>query len=172
MLSLHSAGARSAHDSRTARFVTCAHSACGRGFFLCRSCDRGNKYCSKECAAAARRQYLVPIRRKYASSPEGLEDHREHVARYRDRLKQARLVMDLRRQKPGTTCNLPPRSGPIVMETMADAGEKAGPLVLPALHSELSAPPAQPRGPHPPGVRCARCRRVVFRVHLEPPRRQ
>ncbi len=172
MLSLHSSEAGTAHDTRTARFLTCAHSACGRGFILCRSCDRGNRYCSKDCAAAARREYLVPIRRKHASSPEGLEDHRERMARYRDRLKQARPVTDLRRQKAGATCNVPPRSGPIVMETMKDAGEKAGPRVPPALHSELSSPPHRPREPTALGVRCARCRRVVLRIHLEPPRRR
>jgi hypothetical protein len=94
------------------------------------------------------------------------------MARYRDRLKQARLVTDLRRQKARTTCNVPPRSGPIVMETMKDTDEKAGPRVPPALHSELSSPPHRPREPNALGVRCARCRRVVFRIHLEPPRRQ
>jgi hypothetical protein len=171
VLSLHSAGAMRAHDPGTARLVTCAYSACGRGFILCRSCDRGNKYCSKECATAARREYLVPIRRKHAASPEGLEDHRERMARYRDRLKQARRVTDLRRQKPETSCNVSPRSGPIVMETMKDAGAKAGPRVPPAIHTELSSPAYRVHEPHSLGVRCARCRRVVFRVHLEPPRR-
>jgi hypothetical protein len=61
-------------QGNSARLVVCAFAECGRGFLLCSHCDRGNKYCSRSCAAAARRVYLVAVRRKYAASPEALAD--------------------------------------------------------------------------------------------------
>lgn len=157
------------HDE-SARLVVCAFAACGRTFALCTRCDRGNKYCSKRCAAAARRIYLVAVRRKYATSSEGREDHRARMERYREERRRARRVVDLCRQKPGASRNVPQRSGPVVMETVKDSGAKAGLRVPPPMERESSLP-ATPHGPRPQGVRCAHCRRVVLRVYLEPPDR-
>jgi hypothetical protein len=164
--------ARGRHGTR-ARFIVCAHVGCGRGFLLCSHCDRGNRYCSKECAAAARKIYLVTIRRKYASSPEAREDHRARMERQRDECRRARPVMDLCRQKPATDRNLPPRPLPAVNSTSLDAGSKAGHRSAPLFRRSEPRPRPDARFARTPhGVRCAECRRVITLVQFDPPDRR
>ena len=63
------------------REVTCRQ--CGRVFYLCRSCDRGQCYCSDECRATARRAKLQRARAKYAHSARGRENNRLRQRRFR-----------------------------------------------------------------------------------------
>jgi hypothetical protein len=166
-------GARGTRHEDSARFIICASAACGRGFFLCRRCDRGNKYCSKACATAARHAYLIGVRRKHASSPEGREDHRERTARYRERRRQTRAVTDLGRQKRVRTGNVALRLAPIATAAIADAGAKANGLRVPPLfHRERRHRRRDSRvAAAARGVLCARCRRTLLRVHLDTHRR-
>lgn len=78
---------------------------CGEWFFICRSCDRGQQYCSDECRAEARRGQLSAARQRHQASPEGRADHRDHQAAYRQRLK-AEGVMDQPSAATGTDCTL------------------------------------------------------------------
>jgi hypothetical protein len=154
----------------SARFIVCAFTGCGRGFFLCSRCDRGNRYCSQQCAAAARRAYLVTVRRKYASSQEAREDHRTWMERYRAK-QRAQRVVDLGRQNPATGRRLPSRSSPADNPTAADGRAKAGHLRAPP--SSTPDPPRPwrpPTGGTPLGVRCSACGRVFTVVRFEPPR--
>lgn len=58
---------------------------CGRLFYLCRFCDRGQCYCSDPCRRASRREILQRARQAYAQSKKGKENNRERQRRWRQR---------------------------------------------------------------------------------------
>ncbi len=65
------------------RFRKCGR--CQGGFVICRRCDRGHRYCSGECSAAARQETNRAAQRRYRMSDEGREDHRDHERKRRAR---------------------------------------------------------------------------------------
>ena len=67
----------------TARRFNCA--SCGRQVVLCRRCNRGNIYCSRDCGEAARRQSLRRAGRRYQNSRRGRHMHAQRQRRYRER---------------------------------------------------------------------------------------
>lgn len=56
-------------------------------FYLCRHCDRGQRYCSARCREKALRLQRRQANRRYQQSPEGRADHRDRQREYRRRLK-------------------------------------------------------------------------------------
>ncbi len=58
---------------------------CSRQVSICKSCDRGNRYCSSVCSHTARREAQRAAKRRYQSTPRGRELHRARQARYRSR---------------------------------------------------------------------------------------
>ena len=54
-------------------------------FFLCRRCDRGDRYCSRACARQARHATLRAASRRYQQSRRGRGYHAARQARYRRR---------------------------------------------------------------------------------------
>lgn len=69
------------------RFCRAPH--CRVLFFICPSCDRGQRYCSRNCRDLNRRDQLRAARRRHQASQEGRLDHRDRQRAYRRRL-QAR----------------------------------------------------------------------------------
>jgi len=65
-------------------------SCCGADFVICRSCDRGHRYCSRTCSMTARAESMRRARRKHRASREGRADHRDAERLRRARLKQER----------------------------------------------------------------------------------
>lgn len=61
---------------------------CGICFLICRSCFRGQKYCSIQCRKNGYEKRRRIARDKYRNSPEAKEDHRDCQKRYRERLRQ------------------------------------------------------------------------------------
>jgi hypothetical protein len=61
-------------------------------FFLCSSCDRGQRYCSLECRRSARLRQHRAANRRYQQSLEGRLDHRDRQQRYRERRCRARVT--------------------------------------------------------------------------------
>src|SRR5471030_892520 len=64
---------------------------CGRccnQFVICRSCDRGHRYCSAPCASAARRESVRRAQRRYRFSPLVREDRRDKERARRARLRE------------------------------------------------------------------------------------
>lgn len=125
----------------------CHRSACQKLFYLCPSCDRGQRYCSPQCRAEARRRQHRAASARYQSSPEGRRSHREWQNAYRQRCRArspARLVTD-----PSSTF---PHSGSF-------CGSDA-PRPLPQSQSKLPPRTPQPRASHVPwrGLRCLVCR--------------
>ena len=59
--------------------------ACRVTVFLCTTCDRGQRYCSVECARSTRRRSHRESDRRYQSSERGRLKHAERSRRYRQR---------------------------------------------------------------------------------------
>jgi hypothetical protein len=64
----------------------CRATGCGARFFLCRACDRGQRYCSAACRVQARTQQLRRARQRHQRSRAGRFDHRDRQRAYRRRL--------------------------------------------------------------------------------------
>lgn len=58
---------------------------CRRQVVICRCCDRGQRYCAGECAAAARREAQRASSRRYQQSKQGRRRHAQRQGRYRAR---------------------------------------------------------------------------------------
>ena len=87
----------------------CRARNCGALFWICRSCDRGHRYCSPPCRRLQRREQLREANRRHQQSPEGRADHRDRQRAYRRRLR-ARCVTDQGRQpnQASVTLSTPP----------------------------------------------------------------
>lgn len=64
----------------------CLDADCRALFWLCRRCDRGQRYCSLVCRAKARRRQRRAANRRHQQSPEGRLDHRDRQRAWRRRL--------------------------------------------------------------------------------------
>ncbi|MDA2924032.1 hypothetical protein MYX65_05145 [Acidobacteria bacterium AH-259-L09] len=84
----------------------CRAQGCGALFWICRSCDRGHRYCSPPCREKARRQQRREANRRHQQSPEGRLDHRDRQRAYRHRRTRAR-VTDQGRQSPWASASIP-----------------------------------------------------------------
>ncbi len=86
-----------ARPSFVLRMRTCRWSACSALFWICRSCDRGQGYCSEDCRSAQRRRQRRAANRRHQRSPEGRADHRDRQRAYRERLRRVRVTDQGRR---------------------------------------------------------------------------
>lgn len=85
----------------------CCTDDCGAVFYICRSCDRGHRYCSERCRQRTRRQQLRQANHKHQQSIEGRLDHRDHQQAYRQRQQQEQ-VTDQGIGPIRTSVNIPP----------------------------------------------------------------
>jgi hypothetical protein len=65
---------------------TCSH--CQTLAVICRSCDRGNIYCSEECAAKKRRESWRASSKRYQATFAGKVKHAARQERYREAVKE------------------------------------------------------------------------------------
>jgi hypothetical protein len=63
---------------------------CHTLFFICRSCDRGQRYCNDWCRLTAWCEQRRQANRRHQRSPEGRADHRGRQRAYRKRCAQRR----------------------------------------------------------------------------------
>jgi hypothetical protein len=70
----------------------CRADICGAVFYVCRPCDRGQRYCSERCRDEARRQQRRAANRRHQCSAEGRLDHRDRQREYRRRLVLLRVT--------------------------------------------------------------------------------
>ena len=71
---------------RSARLYNCARCHCQ--VIICSHCDRGNHYCSRECAVQSRREKQHEAGAGYQSSAKGRHLHAMRQQRYRQRQKE------------------------------------------------------------------------------------
>lgn len=63
------------------RMFTC--SGCRKQVFICSHCDRGQRYCSKSCRRAARKESSRKASRRYQKTNRGARNHAARQRRYR-----------------------------------------------------------------------------------------
>ena len=88
-----------AESTRVLRQRRCHAEKCGRLFWICRSCDRGQRYCSPLCRRRQRLQQCRAANRRHQQSPEGRADHRDRQRAYRRRQRRARVTYQGRQSK-------------------------------------------------------------------------
>lgn len=71
----------------------CHAGDCGALFSICRSCYRGQRYCSERCRQVSRCRQRREANRRHQRSLEGRLDHRDRQRAYRRR-QRARRVTD------------------------------------------------------------------------------
>ena len=67
----------------TVRRFLCA--GCGTAVFICTTCDRGQRYCTGDCARTARQHSQREANRRYGCTPKGRVRSAARSQRYRDR---------------------------------------------------------------------------------------
>lgn len=70
-------------DPPSARFYLCLR--CRPQALVCSSCDRGQIYCTPDCAKAARKEQQRCARRRYQAGARGRAMHAERSRRFRER---------------------------------------------------------------------------------------
>ena len=129
------------------RFVVCARGDCRQVFFLCRHCDRGDRYCSPACAQRARRATLRDAGRRYQHSRPGRFGHAARQAQYRARRSLRAETVTHQTSQRASPHGIVPTSPPSATPIPSDDEEEAR-------YAETD-----PRVPLVTPVRCARCRR-------------
>jgi hypothetical protein len=76
-------------------------------FYVCRPCDRGQRYCSERCRDEARREQRRVANCRHQRSVEGRLDHRDRQREYRRRV-AARRVTDQGSGEEVCAFTLPP----------------------------------------------------------------
>jgi hypothetical protein len=74
----------------SARAFACAR--CGVPVLVCRRCDRGQRYCGRECARRARQESVRRAGRRYQGSRAGRFAHARRSLRYRQRRRALQIV--------------------------------------------------------------------------------
>lgn len=129
------------------RLVICARVDCSQMFFLCRRCDRGDRYCSRSCARRGRLDALRAAGRCYQDSRRGRLRHAARQARYRA---HATLSQKVTHQ----TSQPPPQIG-IVAASSSDAPPLFGDGKEEPIDAESVC-----RSEPVSVLRCARCGRL------------
>ena len=137
---------------------------CGARVTICRSCDRGNRYCSPACSRAARIESLKGAAHRFALSPAGRAGNRRRQREYRARVREgaARTAVSPRAPAgPETPPEMPARAA--IGDSVTHHGSAGARST--AKHRGLRRPAGIGE------VRCAFCGRLVG-FHGEGPRRR
>jgi hypothetical protein len=137
-------GAHGRHGEAVLRQRVCPGIGCHAVFWICRHCDRGQRYCSDACRVAARRSQRRRANDRHQRSPEGKLDHRDRQRRYRRR--RARVT-----DQGSLSISFPPSSDCGAPET-APVTDPSSPGVA----AKRRCPPDRPLVPF---LRCIVCGR-------------
>lgn len=90
-----------------ARMFLCAR--CRAQVVICSHCDRGQRYCSPECARVVRQSSMRAAGRRYQQCRQGRHNHAQRMARCRLRRRhaQAEQAAVTVRVSPAAACNAP-----------------------------------------------------------------
>lgn len=91
-------------------------------FYLCRRCDRGQRYCSLRCREKALRRQRREANRRHQQSPEGRADHRDRQREYRKRHRAGVTDKSSLRGSPCVNLTVPPAREPIEATPAPDLG--------------------------------------------------
>ena len=146
----------------------CRAEGCGELFFLCSSCDRGQRYCSQRCREKARRQQRRAANQRHQQSREGRLDHRDRQRQYRQR--QARRPRNRPHCPAFSVTDQGSQPTTLAARIQAPANQSQAALLV-SLPPGFSRPDPPPLRPQPatvpsPLLHCWRCGRPGRWVHL------
>ncbi len=96
----------------------CRAEGCGTVFWICRSCDRGQRYCCPTCREVQRGRQLRAANRRHQRSREGQLDHRDRQRAYRWRTRSKASVTDQGRRPASRSCSIgAPATPPTISST-------------------------------------------------------
>jgi hypothetical protein len=141
--------------------LECKQAACGRRFLLCSRCFRGQRYCSRACASAARRESVLRARATYELIP-GVKERRLERARERYRRRAGKPF--LRPDQASTEAPASPKVAPARVPPSADDHARAeAPHVhrpqQPARSASVEDAPRLGAPEAEPAAHCSRCGR-------------
>ena len=100
-------------------------------FYLCRHCDRCQRYCSSRCREKSLRRQRRQANRRHQQTPEGREEPRDRQREYRQRLKAR--VTDQSSLRSPSGANLIAPQAPRPVEAAPE------PEIFPSPDAELEA---------------------------------
>ncbi len=130
-----------AHVGNSTRMFNCGR--CHRLVQICRSCDRGNRYCSPRCSDDARRESVRDAGRRYRQTEAARRKNAARQRRYRER--RARQ----RREEGATDSPVTQRSRP----ALGQAPSRVQPDDRTQAALADTARTAPPHGARPPSAR-------------------
>ena len=75
---------------QSVRLFNCAR--CTKQVTICRRCDRGNRFCSRQCSQAARDEAQREAGKRYQGTRRGRQAHALRQSEYRQRQREAEKV--------------------------------------------------------------------------------
>ena len=108
----------------------CHFPSCGVVFYLCRHCDRGQRYCSSRCREKSRRLQRRQANRRHQHSPEGRLDHRDRQREYRKRHRARVTDQSSLRASPRVNLTLRPVREPVEAAPAPDLRPSPGTAIL------------------------------------------
>ena len=105
------------------RFYLCAHCRCA--VLICSHCDRGNRYCTPECAKEARRLAQRAAGKRYQDSLPGRTAHAKRQRCYRTQIQK---VTHQGSPPPLPAVQLPPEPTPPAVQLPPEPTPPARPL--------------------------------------------
>jgi hypothetical protein len=130
---------------------------CHKIFYLCKSCDRGQRYCSSHCRDEARRLQHRRASARHQCTPAGREGHRDYQRAYRERLRARSAIPPVTDQS----------------SNFSDSGSSCGSdPTRPSPHSHSNPhPPTHTKHPRHmalPPLRCLVCGRPGYLQKRDP----
>lgn len=114
------------HAGASGREYECQR--CGRAVVVCSICDHGNRYCSAECARAARGESQRAASRRYQKTPQGALNHAARQARYRANVAAAEESDSSRLASPASASRFEGSGGSVLVSPgeIPAVGSRAG----------------------------------------------
>ena len=136
---------RAPAETEVQRVVTCSWPACRRLFGVCSACDGdgGSRvYCSRDCAAHARRRSVREAGRTYQRTDRGKAHHAARQARYRERQALREDVIE-RAEEPVREPTAYRPGEPVAEDHVAECVPEQGAVAAATSPPDPSAPKAQ-----------------------------
>jgi hypothetical protein len=145
--------------------------ACAALFWICRQCDRGQRYCSWLCRMAAILEQRRQANRRYQHSLEGRQDHRDRQREYRKRCAQRRATAEKSVTDKSSAALASPGMISAWHSEDSEAAQAAARVVCTAARCFRTQPawPRHPRNHQPPFLACLVCGRSSYFVDPFPP---
>ncbi len=95
---------------------------CGRTFYICRSCWRGQAYCRKSCRKKSQREAHRLAQQRYRRTEKGREAHRQ--AERRRRMQSSEKTVDDASSTPAPRRDRLPHTHPFIVDCCHFCGKK------------------------------------------------